>query len=291
MAHGLLLIGATGQIGRNIVQQTHGRLLLALAREPKRVGATPDVRPVKFDATESQVEVGEGWPTDAISTLPIWRLAGVFENLAVGGLNRLVCFSTTSIYGKSDTHNAHERAVVQRVQTAEGRVRALAEDHGVGLTILRPTLIYGEGTDRTISAAARFVRRFGFYPVYGAAEGLRQPVHAADLADAAVSALDSPATVGHDYALGGGETLPYREMIARIFSTLEIANRTVRVPWLPPLLDIAGTVLPGSELTGDVARRMNADLDYDDGSAAADFGYAPRRFLSGGKDDLFRNAT
>jgi len=56
---------------------------------------------------------------------------------------------------------------------------------------------------------------------------------------------------------------------------------------LPQILALAGTIIPGSELSADVARRMNIDLAFDDGSAAADFDYAPRRFLSGGVQDLF----
>lgn len=61
-------------------------------------------------------------------------------------------------------------------------------------------------------------------------------------------------------------------MIARIFAVLGKTTRIVRVPLLPGLLGVAGTLIPGSELTGDVARRMNADLDFDDGAAARDFG-------------------
>jgi hypothetical protein len=75
-------------------------------------------------------------------------------------------------------------------------------------------------------------------------------------------------------------------MISRIFGVLDKPVRIVRTPLLPAILDVAGRVVPGSELTGDVARRMNADLDFDDGTAAREFGYAPRPFLQGGRADL-----
>ncbi len=76
-------------------------------------------------------------------------------------------------------------------------------------------------------------------------------------------------------------------MIGRIFTVLGKSPRVVPVPMLPALLGLAGTLIPGSELTGDVARRMNLDLDFDDGTAARDFGYAPRPFLQAGLTDLF----
>lgn len=104
---------------------------------------------------------------------------------------------------------------------------------------------------------------------------------------AALAALDVAGTHGRIYALGGAEILPYRDMIDRIFTILERSPRMINVPGLPQILATAGALIPGSELSADVARRMNIDLAFDDGSAAADFGYAPRMFLAGGIRDLF----
>lgn len=111
------------------------------------------------------------------------------------------------------------------------------------------------------------------------------------LAAGALLALENDETAGRTYALGGGETLTYRDMIARIFAVLGRPERIVSVSMLPALLSVAGTLLPGSELSGDVAHRMNIDLDFDDGSAGRDFGYAPRPFLSAGLDDLSRSSV
>jgi nucleoside-diphosphate-sugar epimerase len=283
----LLVIGATGQIGRNILRRADDRSVVALARRPGLVGPAARTESLPFDLTADLPAPVGGWPAAAIATTPIWLLAPHFDGLVDRGVQRLVAFSTTSVFGKSATRNPHERAVVNRVVEAEALLRARADARAVALTILRPTLIYGEGQDRTIAAAARFIRRFGVYPVHGPATGLRQPVHADDLAAAALAVLDSDTTINRDYALGGGETLSYQDMIARIFAVLGKTTRIVRVPLLPGLLGVAGTLIPGSELTGDVARRMNADLDFDDGAAARDFGYAPRPFLAGGLPDLF----
>ena len=284
MTGGLLVIGATGQIGQPLMHRAGDRVTLALARDPDAVSGIPVLA---FHAEDGLPVARGDWPGAAIATVPVWLLAEHAGELAARGTRRLVCFSTTSIFGKAETSNAHERAVVEKVTSAEARIRDVCEANGIVLTILRPTLIYGAGADKTITAAARFIRRFGFYPVHGAAAGKRQPVHADDLAAAALAALDCDAAAGRSYALGGGETVAYCDMIGRIFDVLGRPRRFVRVPGLPALLDIAGAVIPGSELTGDVARRMNMNLDFDDGSAARDFGYAPRAFLSGGHADPF----
>ena len=286
MPEPLLLIGASGQIGWNIMGRTTNRPVQAFVRQESRVQARADTDVVRFDLSEPLPLTSSPWPAHAVATVPIWLLPPHLEDLAARGTHRLVCFSTTSVFGKSDTLNRHERETVKRVSEAERRLVDLAGLRGVGLTILRPTLIYGEGQDKTITAAARFIRRFGFYPVHGETAGKRQPVHADDLAAAALLMLENEAKIGGSYALGGAEALPYREMITRIFGAVDKPVRIVRVPMLPTVLDVAGRVVPGSELTGDVARRMNADLDFDDGKAAREFGYNPRPFLQGGRADL-----
>lgn len=286
----LLLIGATGQIGRNILQRAQAKPVVALARRPEFITGAPQNAVARWDLAEALPDLGEGWPLEAVATTPIWALAPHIDGLADRGIQRLVCFSTTSIFGKSGTRNSRERDTVARIVEAERVLEARAMERSVGLTILRPTLIYGAGQDRTISAASRFISRFGVYPVHGDALGKRQPVHADDLAAAALLALENNITIGRNYALGGGDVMTYRDMIACIFGTLEKPSRIMRVPMLPAILDIAGRVIPGSELTGDVARRMNIDLDYDDGTATREFGYAPRAFLRAGKADLIGSA-
>lgn len=282
----LLVVGATGQIGGHILARTIGRPVIAMARVPGNLPDQENLRPVTFDAELAFTGISEK-PPQAIATIPVWHLAPVVDQLAEHGVQRLVCFSTTSVLGKADTSTASERAIVDRVYDAEQSLRDRSDARGIALTILRPTLIYGTGRDQTIASAARFIRRFGFYPVHGNARGARQPVHADDLAAAALSALDIPQTHGRIYALGGAETLSYRDMVARIFQALGRPPRMVNVPGLPQMLALAGAVIPGSELSADVARRMNVDLAYDDGSAATDFDYAPRSFLSAGIQDVF----
>ena len=69
-----------------------------------------------------------------------------------------------------------------------------------------------------------------FFSLLGQASGLRQPVHAEDLALACIQALDDPVTINKTYNLSGGETLSYREMVEKIFRSL---GKTVHFLPLP----------------------------------------------------------
>jgi nucleoside-diphosphate-sugar epimerase len=168
--------------------------------------------------------------------------------------------------------------VAQTLADAEAAFIAACEHNGVAWTLLRPTLIYLEGRDRNVSRLAGLIRRLGVLPLAGRGYGLRQPVHAEDLALGALAALAQPATHGRAYDLPGGETLSYREMVLRIFQAL---GRRPRVLALPPALwafgfALARLFLPGT--TAAMGARMEADLTFDGSAAQTDFSWRPRRF-------------
>ncbi|HWA45258.1 MAG TPA: NAD-dependent epimerase/dehydratase family protein [Hypericibacter adhaerens] len=266
----LLLLGGTDPVGRFVIERAAPqRTVIVIGRsKPWREG----VEWHRADLGHGAIELPRVAARHAIATLPVWLLAPHLPALARLGVERLVAFSSTSVDAKRDSRDPAAQAIVTALAEGEAAVAAAAARAGIGLTILRPTLIYGTGEDANVGRAARFIERFGFFPVAWQAEGKRQPVHAEDLALAALAALDRPQAIGRTYALPGGETLSYRAMIERIFAALGRPPRLIRVP--------------GLAAVSDLAKRMARDQAFDIGPAARDLGYAPRRFLSGGRRDL-----
>jgi len=147
-------------------------------------------------------------------------------------------------------------------------------------TILRPTLIYDDAFDGALGRFVAIARRIGAVALPSDARGLRQPVHAADVAGAMRSALVRATTRDRAYDLPGGEVLDYRRMVAR---TLAVAVAGARLLALPPtlfaLIAPAARRLPAlAALTPQVLARMGIDLVFDAAPAAHDLGHAPRRF-------------
>jgi nucleoside-diphosphate-sugar epimerase len=212
-----------------------------------------------------------------ISLLPLWLLPERLK--ALHGCRQLIAFGSTSSLVKEHSHDPREQALAIRLKWAESSIAFFGKQTGMAWTVLRPTMIYGAGHDRNISAIAHFIHRWRFFPVAWPGTGQRQPVHAADLASAAVACLDRSDVFNSAFNLGGGEILSYREMVKRIFLAM---GRPVRILLLPAALPATAMRLAGEcfgEFSPALFHRMNDDLMFDNGPAARCIGYRPRPFV------------
>ena len=284
----VLVTGATSQIGVYVVQHllASGAAVLAVSRENPLPFSHPNLLWLKQDIARADFTMGGYLADVAIHCAPQWYLPKILPTLSACEVKRVVAIGSTSIFSKAASHNAFEKNLVAKHTRAERDIADIADTQRMGWTILRPTMVYGVGLDKNISALARFIRRFGFVPIYPPAVGRRQPVHSEDVAIAALQAAVSETARNKSYNVSGGEILTYREMLARIFEVMKCRPKIVATTLLPLLLAIAGLVLRKEYLTRDVATRMNEDMVFFHDDAARDFGYRPRSFLSGGADDL-----
>lgn len=227
---------------------------------------------------------GTGSPADKIADwvclAPIWKLPEHFSLLSAHGAERIVALSSTSVFTKQHSSDPAEQQTAAKLAHGESELIAWAEAHDVEWVILRPTLIYGKGQDRNIGEIARFIARFGFFPLFGRANGLRQPVHADDVATACAAALRGRGVRNRTYELSGAERLSYRDMVARVYSAMGKRARFIHIPlWLFRAAILCLRVLPRyRHWTAAMAERMNTDLVFEHAEAARDFGFSPRPF-------------
>ena len=277
-----LVFGGSGQIGLAVIER--------LLANDWRVTAV---------SRASQSDHGElRWLRGDLQCLPGQRLPRLPEQVdavfSLGPLDhfsywyantlliapRVIAFGSTSLETKQESGDQPEREVAARLRDAEARIFETARQRQAGATILRPTLVYGAGRDRTLTRIASLARRIGFFVLPSSADGLRQPVHVQDLADAALAVVDAGNTLGRSYALPGGETLAYAEMVKRTLASLQPPARLIRVP--TPLFKAA---LAGAHAFGKMqslgsaaVARMQEDLVFDLEPARRDLGYSPRAF-------------
>ncbi|MBS0487519.1 MAG: hypothetical protein JSS13_09265 [Proteobacteria bacterium] len=261
----ILVFGASGAIGRFALP------LFVSAHRILPVSRTAHSGWVAADLNDTAAN----WP-DAemvLSLGPLDAFARWLERTPTLGLHRIVAISSMSAQSKQDSPDPAERALAARLRDAEARLRDIAATRDIAWTIFRPTLVYGAGIDKTLAPLARFARRWRLLPIPLGASGLRQPVHAADLATACRAVITDPATYGKTYELGGGERLHFDAMLRRLRDA--VPGFVLPMP-IPPFalqrLARSGRIAPGA------LARLGVDLIADNAQAIGDFGYSPRPF-------------
>ncbi len=266
-----IVTGASSQIGRFLLPhiQAAGFEITAISRQEPinkawlQIDITKNILPVKSKILFH------------IAPLPLLP-----QLLANSNIKRVITFSSTSRFSKTSSSDVKEQQIAAQLTEAETQVIELCEQQQIAWTIFRPTLIYGCGIDKNVSFIAEFIRRFGFFPVIGKGIGLRQPVHADDLAIACLQAYNSSITINKTYNLSGGQTLTYRDMVEEIFYSLGKKPRIISIPlFVFKILIHSITWLPKfSHLSTAMVTRINQNLCFDHTAAYNDFGYQPRTF-------------
>ncbi len=283
MPRDVLVVGGSGLVGRALL-----RRLAATGCRPRAI--TRAAAPATDVAALARWHCGTGLDGpgalpagDRIAVLlgagPLDVLAQWLERTPLPGLQRVVALSSTSAATKADSPDGAERELARRLARSEQRLAAACDARGVAWTVLRPTLIWGEGRDRNVSALAGLARRTGgLLPLPRFARGRRQPIRADDVAAAMLAAAETPAAAGLRLDLPGGETLPYDVMAARIAAAVSPRGRVLRLPvpvWAVRLAGWLGTLGDGHL---NAVLRTRQDLVFDGEPAWRLLGHVPRGF-------------
>ncbi len=283
-----VIFGSNSPVGRYIIEllaAENAKLLSVSRRAPEC--PQPSVEWMALDRFNLADDTNKA--ETALCVFHIWLVPSIIPELKRRGIKRIVCLSSTSLFGKKTSTNLKEQQVRDTFELSEQQTEALCAEHGISLAILRPTLIYGDGRDKNISEICAFIDRFGFFPVFGKASGLRQPIHAKQVAIACIRAARASNLSQSSYNIPGGETLTYRAMLQRIFELKGRRARILSVPiWLfSAALSVLRLLPRFQHWTKDMAERMNQNLAFDLSDAKRDFGFDPGPFTLS-QEDLTR---
>jgi len=285
-SHNIIVTGATSQIGRFLLPRLAeaGYRVIALSREaaPNWASELPrgNIFWLRADIQDSGALATLPPARVLIHLAPLVLLPPQVDTLPTLGINRLIAFSSSSLHSKVKSPVANERRHAQRLAVSESELASACRSRGIDWTIFRPTLIYGFGMDRNVTLIRRLIGVTNVFPLLGQASGLRQPVHADDLASACMAILENPRSFNRAYDLSGGETLRYRDLVSRIFASMGRTPRFITIPLslFSAALNALSLVPKYKDFNTAMAQRMNEDLVFSHGEASKDFAYAPRRF-------------
>lgn len=267
------IVGAASYVGMAAadILMARGRPCIGFSRQtraPDRHEWRTLSQPRSGEHIESWIDVG-----------PIWTFSERRDAIKAYGAKKIVITSSTSRFTKQASGSKKETETAERLRRGEEDFAQWCEANAIDWIILRPTLIYGLGRDRNVREIAAMIRKVGIFPIFGAGSGLRQPIHAEDLASACIQALDA-STKNKAYNVSGGQVLTYRDMVREVFRALDRRPITPTVPL--PLFRLACRALNlvprFAHWTPQMAERMNADMAFDHGDATKDFGFEPRIF-------------
>lgn len=289
------LLGATSHVGLALLRvlQEADYQAIAFSRQitksplPAEISTIPVGDSVRWSSIESlPTIVSQQAIAYWISLAPIWVLLDYLDQIQKSGAQRIVVLSSTSRFTKQDSSTASDKFLALRFIDAEAKLQAWAEEHGIEFVILRPTLIYGLGKDKNICEIARLIRRFRFFPLLGEGNGLRQPVHCHDVAQACANALVADASVNKSYNLSGDEVLSYKNMVTRVFETMKLKPRFFNVPMfiLQASILLIRLIPRYRSWSFAMIQRMNKDMIFDHQDAERDLGFKPRKFILHAED-------
>ena len=271
-----LVIGLSGQVGEALLPRLLERETQVLALSRQARAQQPGV-----EWTLGSLEAMPEIPPDVDSIVSLGPLDAFAAWFAASEptVSRVIAISSTGRIDKLHSLDAGERDVAQRLRTAEDCLFGAGARRGIAVTVLRPTLLYGNGRDRSLSRLIQLGRRWGFLPLPSTATGLRQPVHVADVADAVLGCMEAAQTAGQAYDLPGGETLSFDVMVRRTLARHAPGCRVVSLPAGVFKLGLGFAALLRRGLTNSgLLARLQSDQVADDSAAHQAFGYRPRRF-------------
>lgn len=279
-----IVFGATGAVGRRVRSRLHAQAasVLALSRFPQ-VPEVPGERWQRIDLYRD--------PPPGLRAAGVVLSAGPLDGLAACAARadwppgtRIVALSSLSVETKHDSIDPYERGLADRLRAAETELIAIARARGWHLHLLRASLIYdpqygGLALDRV----ALLAKRLRVLPLPRNARGLRQPVHADDLAAALLRVVEC-APASSILRLPGGETLRFDVMLRRWLQAHASRARVLPVPAVVGLVAAKAFTLFGGTAAVLAAQLARARVDQCVGlSDWTQLGLTPRRFLSSGE--------
>ncbi len=197
-------------------------------------------------------------------------------------VRRLILVHTTGIYSKY-------KAAGEEYREIDSFVYKTCKEHNIVLTILRPTMIYGNIMDNNVVTFIKMVDRLPLMPVVNEAKYELQPVHYKDLGDAYYAVLmNEEATANKDFNLSGGEPILLRDMLLEIGKNFGKKVKFINCPfgiaylgaWFVYVLTLR------KKDYREKVQRLCEPRTFSHEDATTAFGYSPRTFNSGITDEV-----
>lgn len=292
----VLVTGATGFIGRRVVQHlvARGHFVRCLVR------GTSDLRPLQYQP----VELWRGDITDSKSlsgafegTYALIHLVGIIKERPPGiTFQRIHIEGTQHLLEAAKTAGTGHCIYLSALGASPDRsypylmskwlAEELVRQSGTPWTILRSSIVYGEG-DEFMTRLAAQVRRppagdrtlAPFMPIIGSGKTRFQPIWVEDLAECIVRTLGDSSFQGRTIAVGGPQQFTYEELVDLVMATLPLRRPKIHVPvaLMRPAIALMPLVYKDPPITAAQLKMLELDSVTEPDAVQQAFGFQPAR--------------
>jgi hypothetical protein len=271
----LMLFGSNNPTGTSFLDMANDLSIVTWGRKPPNVGMSRHVFCDLSKDSKSELRPLKGV---LVSFAPIWLLAPFLRDIYtkqpqnLEGLLGVIACSSSSFMTKRFAFNKEDRDLAINLSQAHCILRETCKSLGIPCQVLAPTLVYGSMNgyrDKNISKIITIMRRMPviFLP---SESGLRQPIHASQLAKVALHhsiRMFRNEWVKEDpfiLTLGGDEIISYENMILRIRDQLmkKGQGRICRVVTIPEVIYflLSAPLLPLNPKMFEALMRVKSNL-------------------------------
>lgn len=285
-----LITGGAGVVGRALCRELQERgvqaRVLTLPGDPLAKTLPPEVEVLYGDVADYASIRPAFDGVDVVFHLAAILLStrrGEFERINAGGTRNVV--SACQDAGVRRLLYVSSISVTYPVLTPYGASKLAGEscvkDSGLDWTIVRPTLVIGDGGGIEYKMFEHYVTRFPVYFLPGGGMSKKRPVRSVDLVKGIAVAGLSPEALGKTYALAGPEILSMAQMAERILKNAGKKHWMVPLPWwISRRLAVLKNWIGGNRVSAEQAL---AGFLYDAvpgiEDAVRDLEYAPKEAL------------
>jgi nucleoside-diphosphate-sugar epimerase len=181
------------------------------------------------------------------------------------GVKRFVFASSIGVNGSFTNHmpfsNTSEinpnNAYAQSKYDAEVGLKKIADETGLEVVIVRPTLVYGRNAPGNFGSLTKLVHKLPFLP-FGLCDNRRDFIAVQNLADLLITCAKHQNAAGHTFLASDGETVSIKEFTDAIAKGL--GENLIQLPIPVGLMRFVGKLLGKTEMVEQLVGNLEVDL-------------------------------
>jgi uncharacterized protein YbjT (DUF2867 family) len=282
----IMLLGANGFIGRHVLAEllAHGHEVIAVVRRIDGIdSAFPGVHFIEMDLVPALSE--PDWTPHLVGIDLIINAAGLLRGSGMTAVHEAM---PEALYAAA-VHAGVRRAILLSAISARADVptdyaqsklagEAILRSSGLNWTIMRPSLVYGDGSYGGTSLMRGMAGLPGFVTIPGKGDFAFTPIHVRDLAHALRIACEDDGFAGKTLEPVGPRTMELRELLTQYRSWLGFGRaRFIAIPMpVMRMLGKMGDFLGNGPMATNSLVQMIAGNAGDSKAFASTIGFAPR---------------